>query len=72
MENMPLILEDYFNYMETIRGKSPNTVKEYFFDLRTFFRFLKVRYRMVEKNTPFEDIDITDIDIKTALLASPT
>lgn len=65
MENMPIILEDYLNYMETIRGKSPNTVKEYFFDLRTFFRFLKVRYKMVEKNTPFEDIDITDIDIKT-------
>ena len=64
MYNMPLILEDYLNYMETIRGVSPNTTKEYFFDLRTFFRFVKLRYKLVDKNTPFEEIRIDDIDIK--------
>ncbi|HHV27692.1 MAG TPA: tyrosine recombinase XerC [Tissierellia bacterium] len=63
MDDIPLILEDYLNYMETIRGKSPNTVKEYFFDIRIFLRFLKIRYRLVEKNTPLEEIEIYDIDI---------
>lgn len=63
MDDIPLILEDYLNYMETIRGKSPNTVKEYFFDIRIFLRFLKTRYRLVEKNTPLEEIEIYDIDI---------
>ena len=63
MDDIPLILEDYLNYMETIRGKSSNTVKEYFFDIRTFFRFLKIRYRLVNKETIFDEIEIFDIDI---------
>lgn len=39
MSEIPTMLEDYLNYMETIKGTSPNTVKEYFFDLRMFLRF---------------------------------
>lgn len=62
MDNSPIILEDFLNYIETIKGKSENTVKEYFFDLRTLFRFLKLRYKLVDKNTPFDEIDISDID----------
>ena len=64
MYNIPLILEDYLNYMETIKGVSPNTTKEYFFDLRTFFRFIKLRHKLVDKNISFEEIEINDIDIK--------
>lgn len=63
MNDMPIILEDFLNYIETIKGKSQNTVKEYFYDLRTFFRFLKIRYRIVDRNTPLNTIDISDIDI---------
>ncbi len=37
MFETPIIVEDYLNYMETIKGTSPNTVKEYYFDLRLFF-----------------------------------
>ncbi len=37
LNEIPIILEDYLNYMETIKGTSPNTTKEYFYDLRTFF-----------------------------------
>ena len=44
MDNISLLLEDYLNYMETIKGVSANTTNEYFLDLRTFFRFLKIRY----------------------------
>ena len=32
--------------------------------MRTFFRFIKLRYKLVDKNTPFEEIKIDDIDIK--------
>lgn len=63
MENIPIILEDFLNYMETIKGKSSNTVKEYYYDLRTLFRFLKIRYRLVEKDASFDQINISDIDI---------
>lgn len=61
---MPLILEDYLNYTETIRGKSASTTKEYYYDLRIFFRFLKVRYRLIDKDTQFEEINIEDVDIE--------
>lgn len=61
---MPLILEDYLNYMDTIKGISPNTIREYFFDLRTFFRFLKIRYKLVDRNTPIEEIQIDDISME--------
>lgn len=63
MYNIPTILDDYLNYMETIKGASPNTVKEYFYDLRTFFRYLKVRYKLVDSNVEFEEIDISDLDL---------
>ena len=36
-------ITDFLNYMETIKGKSSNTIKEYHYDLRTFFRYLKYK-----------------------------
>mgnify|MGYP000134631475 FL=1 len=39
----PLVLKEFLGYMETIKGKSPKTVQEYFFDLRTFFRYMKIK-----------------------------
>ncbi|NMA48968.1 MAG: tyrosine recombinase XerC [Tissierellia bacterium] len=60
---IPVILEDYLDYMETIKGTSSNTVKEYYFDLRIFLRFLKIRYKMVESTILFDEIEIDDIDI---------
>ena len=64
MNDIPLILEDYLNYMETIKGSSPNTTKEYFYDLRSFFRFIKIRYKLVDKDIPFDEISIEDVDIE--------
>lgn len=61
--NVPIILDDYLNYMETIKGASPNTVKEYFYDLRTFFRYLKVRYKLVDPHIDFNEIDISDLSL---------
>lgn len=63
MKEIPLIMEDYLNYMETIKGTSPNTVKEYYLDLRTFFRFMKLRYKLVKQDMEFDKIEISDIDI---------
>lgn len=63
MKEIPLIMEDYLNYMETIKGTSSNTVKEYYFDLRTFFRFLMQRFRLVDKDVDFDEIDISRIDL---------
>ncbi len=54
MNNIPLPLMSFLNYMETIQGKSKNTVKEYYYDARTFFRYLKVQRGLVPKTAEFE------------------
>lgn len=61
---MPTVLKDYFSYMQTIKGKSINTIQVYFYDLRVFFRFLKLHRNLVDKKTDFEKIDICDIDVE--------
>ena len=64
MDDAPLILRDCLNYMETIKGKSKNTTKEYYYDLRTFFRFMKLHKNIVDFNVEFNKIRIGDIDIE--------
>jgi integrase/recombinase XerD len=62
--DMPLVLKDFLNYLQTIKGKSVNTIQVYFYDLRVFFRFLKIHKNLVDKKTGFNDIDISDVDIE--------
>lgn len=57
------ILKDFLSYMQTIKGKSANTVQVYFYDLRVFFRFMKLHKNLIDKNVEFNDIPITDIDL---------
>ena len=63
-EDAPLVLRDFLSYIDTIKGKSQSTAKEYFYDLRTFFRFLKVYKKQVPENISFDDIKISDITPK--------
>ncbi len=63
MHKRPIILDDYLNYMETIKGTSPNTVKEYSYDLYTFFRYIKLRYKMVSSEIDFDEIEVNDINL---------
>lgn len=60
---MPPVLRDFLSYMQTIKGKSQNTVKVYFYDLRVFLRFMKLHRNCVDKDDDFKDIKIDDIDI---------
>ena len=62
-DQAPPIIREFIVYIETIKGKSASTADGYFRDLRTFFRFLKVHYGLVDKNEEFGKIDISDIDI---------
>lgn len=59
----PPILRDFLVYHETIQGHSRATVDEYFLDLRSFFRFLKLDKGRVAKDTPFDEISIDDVDL---------
>lgn len=58
------ILDQYCNYMLAVLGRSELTVTEYKYDLICFFRFWKRDKRIVPKDTPIEEIDITDITEK--------
>ena len=61
-EASPLI-RDYLLYIQTVKGKSPKTVDEYFSDIRTFFRFIKVTRGIIPATTPFEEIKVDDVDL---------
>ncbi len=61
MNEAPLILRDFLSYMETIKGKSKSTVKEYFFDLRLFLRFIKIHKGLVKEKNVFDEIQINDV-----------
>ncbi|WP_027630836.1 tyrosine recombinase XerC [Ruminiclostridium cellobioparum] len=67
---MPDILRDFLNYLQTIKGKSINTVQVYFYDLRVFFRFLKLHRNLADKKMEFDEIGILDVD--AALLRTVT
>lgn len=66
MEQIPLIIQTFLSYKETIQGRSPLTVKEYYLDLRTFFRFLLVSRGevLISKNDAdaFSALSIQSID----------
>ena len=57
------ILKEYLYYQQTIRQKSIKTVDEYFLDLRTFFRFMKVYRKQVPEDADFQSVTIDDIDL---------
>ena len=61
-EASPLI-KDYLFYLQTVKGRSPKTVDEYFNDLRTFFRFIKHYKGAVPNNVEFSDIRVDNVDI---------
>lgn len=62
-DEAPQILKEYLFYQETVRSRSSKTVNEYFIDLRTFFRYLKIRRGLVSSDTEFDEIKIDDVTL---------
>lgn len=60
----PEVLKEYLGYMETIKGRSANTVNGYFIDLRTFFRFLLIQRGLADEHSDeAPDIRLVNIDL---------
>ncbi|OLR64216.1 tyrosine recombinase XerC [Peptoniphilus porci] len=55
------LIDDFLDYMKSTKGSSENTVKEYYYDLRVFVRFIKKRKNLVDDSINFNDIAIEDI-----------
>lgn len=63
-QDVPQILSSFFTYLNAVRSLSSTTIHEYYLDLRTFFRFLKVKRGLADPNAAFEDIGISDVSIE--------
>ena len=63
INDAPDILMEFLEYHSTVRGHSDKTVAGYYLDLKILFRFIKRRRRLVPADTPFNEIDISDVDI---------
>ena len=63
-EENPDFINSFLDYSATILNKSPNSIKEYNYDLMMFFRFIKIHFKLTEE-TDFAKININDISIDT-------
>ena len=63
IHDAPDILMEFLEYHSTVRGHSDQTVAGYYLDLKILFRFLKRRRGLVAPSVPFNEIDISDVDL---------
>lgn len=59
----PESVRNFLVYNEAIKNKSSATVKEYYLDLITFFRYIKTIKGKISIEADFEKIDVSDVDI---------
>lgn len=62
--DMPPILRDFLTYHETIQGHSKKTVDEYYLDLRTFFRYIKILKGRAPRSAELDELSIDDVDLE--------
>ena len=60
----PEFLNSFLDYTATILNKSPNTIKEYNYDLNRFLKYISYKFKLTDE-TDFNNIIIRDMDIKT-------
>lgn len=63
-EENPDYINSFLDYSATILNKSPNSIKEYNYDLMMFFRFIKIHFNLTDE-TDFSKIKINDISLST-------
>ena len=62
-EDNPSYLNSFLDYSATILNKSPNSIKEYNYDLNTFLKFIKIHFKLTNEYD-FEKIKISDMTIE--------
>ena len=61
-EDNPEYLNAFLDYNITILNKSPNTIKEYNYDLATFLKYMKIHFKLTNEKD-FNAISFNDIDV---------
>lgn len=57
------IVDDYLNYLKAARGRSESTVKEYYYDIRQFLRYMRIRKEHLKVES-LDEVSIEDVDIE--------
>ncbi|WKY42839.1 tyrosine recombinase XerC [Eubacteriaceae bacterium ES2] len=57
------IIDEFLNYLLTIKGYSERSAKAYEYDLIIFFRFIKRYYAIVPQSQNFDQIPVNDISL---------
>ncbi len=60
----PEYVNSFLDYSAVVLNKSPNSVKEYNYDLNMFLKYMKIHLK-ITKETDFSKINIRDFDIQT-------
>lgn len=63
-EKNPDFLNSFLDYSITILNKSPNSIKEYNYDLAMFLKYMMIHFKLTDE-TDFQNIDISNFDIET-------
>lgn len=63
-QDNPDFLNSFLDYSTTILNKSPNSIKEYNYDLAMFLKFIKIHFNMTNE-TDFKNITINNLTIDT-------
>ena len=64
IENNPSFLNSFLDYTATILNKSPNTIKEYNYDLNNFLKFIMYHYKLTNEKD-IKNINIHNMTIDT-------
>lgn len=64
LKESPPVIRDYLVYLETIMGRSPRTVNEYYLDLRTFFRYILQTRSLIPSSVTFDQISLEKVDLE--------
>ena len=60
----PSYVNSFLDYSATILNKSPNSIKEYNYDLMMFLRFIKIHFNLTDEKD-LSKIKINDISLRT-------
>lgn len=61
-ENNPDFLNSFLDYSITILNKSPNSIKEYNYDLSMFLKYISIHYKLT-KEKELKNVDISNFPI---------
>ena len=61
-EENPDFLNSFLDYSITMLNKSPNSIKEYNYDLTNFLKFIKIEFKLTDEKD-YTKIDISDLTL---------